>query len=337
MPGGPAQRERAPPPGSSDAEHRLVGAAAVNVLRDVGHPATAVPAAAVPRVLAVDRGGGRGRSASKAVAWVVDGLGGAALGRGRAGCEPSSGGRGAGSPAAGRRSPPTSSTPTGMPRPSTCGPGFWKGGLILLAAITIAVSATDRLVHPEPLSDAGVGSATAIASTSGSISPWGCCWSARAASSGSVALEADGRRLLTDVWTSVGVVVGVALVAITRWERLDPIVALAVAADALRLTGARLLRSSAGGLMDQALEDAAQDDVEQALAPFRPRSGQFHAGIGTRRAGRRAFISMHVLVPRRLDRSAGSRSRGGGGGQPSPGASRTRRCSRRVGSVEDPR
>jgi cation diffusion facilitator family transporter len=111
----------------------------------------------------------------------------------------------------------------------------------------------------------------------------------------SITLEADGKHLLTDVWTSVGVVVGVALVAITGWERLDPIVALAVAANIL-LTGAGLLRSSAGGLMDQALEDAAQDDIEQALAPFRPRGAQFHA-IRTRRAGQRAFISMHVLVP----------------------------------------
>jgi divalent metal cation (Fe/Co/Zn/Cd) transporter len=87
----------------------------------------------------------------------------------------------------------------------------------------------------------------------------------------------------------------VTLVAITGWERLDPIVALAVAANII-VTGVRLVRSSAGGLMDQALEQAAQDDIEQVLAAFRARGAQFHA-IRTRRAGRRAFISMHVLVP----------------------------------------
>jgi divalent metal cation (Fe/Co/Zn/Cd) transporter len=84
-------------------------------------------------------------------------------------------------------------------------------------------------------------------------------------------------------------------VAITGWERLDPLVALAVAVNIL-VTGARLLRRSAGGLMDQALDDAAQDAIERALATFRSRGAAFHA-IRTRRAGRRAFVSLHVLVP----------------------------------------
>jgi cation diffusion facilitator family transporter len=171
--------------------------------------------------------------------------------------------------------------------------GF-EGALILLAAITIAVSATDRLLDPQPLSDVGIGLAVAGGASLINLAV-GFLLVRAGREHRSITLEADGVHLLTDVWTSVGVVVGVALAAITGWERLDPIVALAVAANIL-LTGARLLRSSAGGLMDHALEDTAQDDIEQALAPFRPRGAQFHA-IRTRRAGQRAFISMHVLVP----------------------------------------
>jgi cation diffusion facilitator family transporter len=111
----------------------------------------------------------------------------------------------------------------------------------------------------------------------------------------SITLEADGKHLLTDVWTSVGVVVGVAAVAISGWDTLDPLIALAVAANIV-VTGASLLRRSAGGLMDRALEDAAQEEIEEALARFRDRGVQFHA-LRTRQAGRRAFISVHVLVP----------------------------------------
>jgi cation diffusion facilitator family transporter len=171
--------------------------------------------------------------------------------------------------------------------------GF-EGALILLAAVTIAVSATDRLLDPQPLSDVGVGLAVAGGAALINLAV-GLLLLRAGREHRSITLEADGRHLLTDVWTSVGVIAGVALVAITGWERLDPIVALAVAANIV-LTGARLLRSSAGGLMDQALEETAQEDIEAALAPFPRRGAQFHA-IRTRRAGRRAFISMHILVP----------------------------------------
>jgi cation diffusion facilitator family transporter len=171
--------------------------------------------------------------------------------------------------------------------------GF-EGALILLAAVTIAVSATRRLLEPQPLSDVGIGLAVAAGASLINLAV-GLLLLRAGRTHRSITLEADGKHLLTDVWTSAGVVVGVALVAITGWERLDPIVALAVAANIL-LTGARLLRSSAGGLMDEALEDAAQDDIAQVLAGFRARGAQFHA-IRTRRAGRRAFISLHMLVP----------------------------------------
>jgi cation diffusion facilitator family transporter len=172
--------------------------------------------------------------------------------------------------------------------------GGFEGALILLAAVLIAVSATDRLLDPRPLSDVGIGLVVAGGASFINLAV-GMLLVRAGREHRSITLEADGKHLLTDVWTSVGVIVGVALVAITGSERLDPIVALAVAANIL-LTGARLLRSSAGGLMDQALEETAQEAIEQALAPFEPRGVQFHA-IRTRRAGRRDFISMHVLVP----------------------------------------
>lgn len=171
--------------------------------------------------------------------------------------------------------------------------GF-EGALILLAAVTIAAAAIDRLLNPQPLEDVGLGLAV-----TGAASLINLAVGLRLVRAGrahrSITLEADGRHLLTDVWTSAGVVAGVALVAITGWERLDPLVALAVAANIV-VTGARLLRRSAGGLMDPALDDAAQEAIVEALAPFRARGAGFHA-LRTRQAGRRAFVSMHVLVP----------------------------------------
>lgn len=171
--------------------------------------------------------------------------------------------------------------------------GF-EGALIFVAAVTIAAAAVDRLLDPQPLSDVGIGLAVAAAASLVNLAV-GSLLVRAGREHRSITLEADGRHLLTDVWTSAGVVAGVALVAISGWERLDPLVALAVAANIL-FTGAGLLRRSAGGLMDQALDDVAQEEIEQALAPFRSRGAEFHA-IRTRQAGRRAFVSMHVLVP----------------------------------------
>jgi cation diffusion facilitator family transporter len=171
--------------------------------------------------------------------------------------------------------------------------GF-EGALILLAAGTIVVAAVDRLLDPQALGDVGIGLAvTGVASLINLAV--GLVLVRAGRTHRSITLEADGRHLLTDVWTSAGVIAGVALVAVTGWERLDPLVALAVAANIV-VTGARLLRRSAGGLMDEALDDAAQHSIAEALAPFRAQGADFHA-LRTRQAGRRAFVSMHVLVP----------------------------------------
>jgi cation diffusion facilitator family transporter len=98
------------------------------------------------------------------------------------------------------------------------------------------------------------------------------------------------------MWTSVGVIIGVAAVAVTGWERLDPIVGLAVAVNIVA-TGVAFLRRSVGGLMDRALTADELAQIEAALGPFKRGGVRFHA-LRTRQAGRRAFISPHVLVPR---------------------------------------
>lgn len=169
-----------------------------------------------------------------------------------------------------------------------------EGGMILVAAGAIAATAIDRLLHPQALTDVGVGLAVSVAASLINLAV-GVVLMRTGREHRSITLEADGRHLMTDVWTSAGVVAGVAAVAISGWERLDAIVALAVAANILR-TGGSLLRRSVDGLMDRALDEPAQRQVAAVLATFEERGVQFHA-LRTRQAGRRAFISTHVVVP----------------------------------------
>lgn len=169
-----------------------------------------------------------------------------------------------------------------------------EGALILLAAITIGYGAIDRLVHPQELESVGVGLAV-----SGVAAAINLVMARALISAGreytSITLEADGRHLLTDVWTSVGVAVGVVLVVVTGWERMDPVIALLVAVNII-VTGVQLIRRSTGGLMDRALEPEELASVEAVLDRHRGSDVAFHA-LRTRRAGPRAFVSVHVLVP----------------------------------------
>jgi cation diffusion facilitator family transporter len=112
----------------------------------------------------------------------------------------------------------------------------------------------------------------------------------------SIALEADGRHLMTDVWTSVGVLIGVALVYVTGWLRLDPLVALAVAAHIV-WTGLGLVRRSASGLLDAAISRPDQDEVTKLFHEYSRRYGMAFHALRTRQAGARRFISFHMLVP----------------------------------------
>lgn len=171
--------------------------------------------------------------------------------------------------------------------------GF-EGAMILIAAATIAYAAIDRLINPAELSEVGIGLAVSVAASLVNLATARFLVKTGEEES-SMVLVADGRHLMTDVWTSVGVVTGVALVWLTGWETLDPIIALAVAANIVR-TGVGLVSDSMSGLMDKALPDQELALVNEVLDRYSARDIQFHA-LRTRKAGRRTFISVHVLVP----------------------------------------
>ena len=171
--------------------------------------------------------------------------------------------------------------------------GF-EGALILIAAISIAIAAVQRILHPAPLESIGLGLAISVGASLMNLAT--ALLLLRAGKRHrSITLEANAHHLLTDVWTSVGVVFGVALVALTGWQQLDPIVALIVAANIV-WTGFCIIRRSILGLMDAALPPEDRAAVEKVLKSFEEGVVQFHA-LWTRHAGSRKFVSVHVLVP----------------------------------------
>jgi cation diffusion facilitator family transporter len=171
-----------------------------------------------------------------------------------------------------------------------------EGMLILVAAAAIAAAAVGRLLHPSGLESVGIG---LVVSAFASLINLGVALMLIRSGSRhrSITLEADGRHLMTDVLTSAGVIVGVGAVALTGWNPLDPIIALAVAANIV-FTGVRLVRRSGAGLMDRAIPARELAAVEAALAPYRENGVAFQA-LRTRRAGRVSFVSVEVLVPAR--------------------------------------
>jgi cation diffusion facilitator family transporter len=172
--------------------------------------------------------------------------------------------------------------------------GGIEGGLILLAAGSIAYAAVERLLHPRPIEAVGLG--LAVSTLAALLNLAVSLRLSRAAKDHrSITLEADAKHLMTDVWTSVGVIAGVAAVALTGWGWLDPALALAVAGNIL-WAGWQLVRRAADGLLDAALEPGERAAVDLALAPYLARGIQVHA-IRTRQAGARRFVSLHVLVP----------------------------------------
>lgn len=169
-----------------------------------------------------------------------------------------------------------------------------EGSLILVAAISIAVAAVMRLVTPKPLHELGMGLAVSVAASVVNLVV--ALMILRAGRQhNSITLEANARHLLTDVWTSVGVLGGVGAVALTGWQRLDPVVALLVAANIV-WTGVGIVRRSIGGLMDKALGAVDVATVRKVLDGYVAGGVQFHA-LRTRQAGARKFVSIHVLVP----------------------------------------
>ena len=170
----------------------------------------------------------------------------------------------------------------------------FEGFLILLAAGSIAYTAIERLLHPQALQDVGAGLVVSVIASLINLLAARELLKAGLAYN-SITLEADARHLLTDVWTSAGVIVGVGLVWISGWLWLDPLIALLVAANIV-WTGWQLLHRSASGLMDEAIPKEQIEAIEAVLKGYRQQGLAFHA-LRTRQAGRQAFISMHVLVP----------------------------------------
>ncbi len=169
-----------------------------------------------------------------------------------------------------------------------------EGTLILIAAISIAVAAAQRLIFPKPLEQIGLGLGVSVAASL--VNLFVAIVLLRAAKSHeSITLKANAYHLLTDVWTSAGVLVGVGTVALTGWERLDPLVALAVAANIV-WSGIRIIRESVAGLMDTALPADEVVAIQEILERHCQTGIECHA-LRTRRAGSRRFVSLHVLVP----------------------------------------
>ena len=169
-----------------------------------------------------------------------------------------------------------------------------EGALILIAAIAIGFVAVDRLITPRPLEHVGAG--LAVSAGAALIN---YVVARRLYEAGrhyrSIALEADARHLMTDVWTSAGVIAGVAAVWLTGWERLDPLIALAVAANIV-WSGYKLMQRSILGLLDRALPADQLQALDRVLDRYRARGIDFHA-LRTRQAGARSFVTLHVLVP----------------------------------------
>lgn len=171
--------------------------------------------------------------------------------------------------------------------------GF-EGALVFVAALAIVYAAWPRLLHPRPLDQAGVGLAVSVLAAALNFAVARALLRASRAHR-SPALEADARHLLSDVWTTAGVVAAVAVVALSGWLVLDALIAIAVALYLL-LTGARLLRDAARGLMDHAWPATERAALEAVLDGYRAQGIAFHA-IRTRSAGSRRFVTLHVLVP----------------------------------------
>jgi cation diffusion facilitator family transporter len=169
-----------------------------------------------------------------------------------------------------------------------------EGVLILVAAAAIAYQAIGRLLAPAPLDRLEFG--LLISLVASAINFFVSRTLMRAGREHrSIVLEADAAHLMTDVWTSAGVIVGVGLVALTGWQRFDPIVALIIAANIV-WTAIGLMRRSVDGLMDVALPAHEHDAIESVMTNYRGRGIAFHE-LRTRQSAARRFVSVHMLVP----------------------------------------
>jgi len=190
--------------------------------------------------------------------------------------------------------PPDEDHPLGHHKAEYFSSGF-EGVLIFAAALAIVWAAVQRLWAPQPIGSLGIGLTLSIVSSAmnGALA-WSMLKKAR--EHRSIALEGDARHLFTDVWTSVGVVLGLLAVAATGWLWLDPVLAIAVAGNVAR-EGFSLVRRSADGLMDRAVEPEVQRQIDAVLVTFvHPRTLRFDH-VTTRRAGQRRYVDLHMHMP----------------------------------------
>ena len=176
--------------------------------------------------------------------------------------------------------------------------GF-EGILIIVAAIGIIWTASHRIFDPQPIEQVGLGLALwVISSVLNGLLAWVMFGAAK--THRSIALEADAKHLVTDVWTSVGVVMGIGLVSLTGWLWLDALVAIAVALNILK-EGVHLIWRSSQGLMDEAVEPEAIAKINETLAGFAYQRDEVSIirfdHITTRQAGQRLFVDLHMHMP----------------------------------------
>ena len=190
--------------------------------------------------------------------------------------------------------PPDDDHPLGHHKAEYFSSGF-EGVLIFIAALAIVWAAVSRLLSPQPLGSLGLGlTLSVVSSIMNGVLAWSMLKKAR--EHRSMALEGDARHLFTDVWTSAGVVLGLLAAAATGWLWLDPVLAIAVAGNVAR-EGYSLVRRSADGLMDRAVEPEVMQQIDTVLAGFvHPTTLRFDH-VTTRRAGQRRFVDMHMHMP----------------------------------------
>ncbi|MBB5832297.1 cation diffusion facilitator family transporter [Brachybacterium aquaticum] len=169
-----------------------------------------------------------------------------------------------------------------------------EGVMIFVAAAVILVTAVERFLNPQPLENVGWGLAISVIA---SLVNGGVALVLLRAGKkhNSITLRADGKHLMTDVVTSAGVLIGVAAVVLTGWERLDPIVAFAVGVNII-VTGIGLISESVSGLLDKALPDEEHEVITEILRRRTDGTVTFH-GLQTREAGQEKYMNVHVLVP----------------------------------------
>ncbi len=169
-----------------------------------------------------------------------------------------------------------------------------EGGLIMVAAFSIIWNATPRLLNPQPIDNIGIGVVISLIATAVNLAV-GMILIHHGKMKNSLLLEADGRHLMADVFTSVGVIVAIILIRLTGWLIIDPIIAILVALHIISI-GVKLMKRSADGLMDKAIPEEEMQQLTDYLDSLTGDKIDYHS-LMTRQAGQRKFITFHLLVP----------------------------------------